>query len=174
MDELLKYGALGICAIVLLLCAGVIRREQHRDEEPRKFVLVSLYVFMFFSFVIAGAALVSEHFSSKSELEASRATISELNTRIEELETKLADCNSLRHEAAQEQIVFLRAQANRISYKVNYTDTAMARVGCSFGGSQREIVTVRGTVRIPENQDVQTQLRKQAERLERNSSEGDT
>lgn len=57
IPEILSYGALGLCAITLILVWGLLRAEQRRQGDPRSGVLTACYVFMAFSVLVACLAV---------------------------------------------------------------------------------------------------------------------
>src|SRR5262249_52460688 len=59
LSSFLKYGAIGLAAILALLCFWLLRGEQVKSV-PRTPMLVSIYIFMFFSLLLFMLGLLSK------------------------------------------------------------------------------------------------------------------
>jgi len=59
MFDALRYGAIGLGAILAVLAYRLLRREQEQPE-PRKPVLVATFVYMAFSLILFGAGFALE------------------------------------------------------------------------------------------------------------------
>ena len=49
----LEYGVLGLCAVALVIVAGIILSEQRRDGPPRNAIFQASYAFMVFCIALA-------------------------------------------------------------------------------------------------------------------------
>jgi hypothetical protein len=188
MEDYLKYGAIGLCAIVLILCSSIIAKEQKRDGKPRRSILKTLYVFMVFSLVITTAALLSEYFSFSKKVQKQQLTIEKLkketqnfesnykinienmNKEIKRLHDALESCNNKRIKSAQEQINYLRNALSKIKDLAPYDDVGTGRASCPgmAYSTRTQVVKVRvnGIVQIPQNKEAKKEIQKVIQNLE--------
>ncbi|WP_156829910.1 peptidoglycan-binding domain-containing protein [Methylovulum miyakonense] len=60
--DILQVGLSGLCFLLSVLSFQLIYREQHREANPRKGILHSIYVFMGTNFLVAILVAVSPYF----------------------------------------------------------------------------------------------------------------
>lgn len=60
VENILGYGFIGLAFLLALLAFNLLTKEQKKDS-PRGAMLISIFVFMFFSLVLAGGGAFLEY-----------------------------------------------------------------------------------------------------------------
>jgi cell division protein FtsB len=101
----LEYGVLGLCAVTLVLVAGIIRFEQKRSGFPRRGILHASYAFMVFCLALAlinGYVQLQEHdvdaareAALEQQLRETQGLLEETFQAISDYKTTLAGLDGL-------------------------------------------------------------------------------
>lgn len=145
MADYLKYGAVGLCAILALLSYFLLQREQSKDNV-RDNMVSTIYVFMAFSLVLAIMGFGSELYTSsvntihQEEIQAIenkhlelvqdyRQTLSNINTQMNS-KVAIEKCVNSNSELLRNAIANIEAKLNQAAERGLFDNPEPIAVNC--------------------------------------------